>query len=97
MRYYRMLYLAGITNGDTDGMSTSGQHDCQVTRPERDRKVVSPCVRICKQDRQAGFCIGCGRTVHEVFRWFNMPDDERRETLAKLPGRLDSVKLNTGE
>ncbi|OAN76037.1 hypothetical protein A8B82_15950 [Sulfitobacter sp. EhC04] len=78
-------------------MSTSDQHDDLVTGPGKERKVESPCVRICKQDRQAGFCIGCGRTVQEVFRWYDMPDSKRRETLAELPGRLESVKLNTGE
>lgn len=61
-----------------------------------ERGIASPCVRICKQDRQAGFCVGCGRTVREVFFWFDMSDQERSDALARLPARLNSLKAEAG-
>ena len=54
--------------------------------------VETPCRRICKQDRKAGFCIGWGRTVREVFSWIDLPDEERERIGAELPLRLKSLE-----
>ncbi|MDE2235325.1 MAG: DUF1289 domain-containing protein [Gammaproteobacteria bacterium] len=40
----------------------------------------SPCTRICCLD-EADVCIGCGRTLDEIRRWSDMPDQIKRETL----------------
>ena len=51
----------------------------------------SPCRRICRQNAEAGFCEGCGRTVLEVFRWTSLAAAERSSILSQLPGRLASL------
>ena len=51
------------------------------------RRVVSPCIGICKLDQKSGLCIGCKRTIEEVGRWMMLEDPERQAILDKLPGR----------
>lgn len=58
--------------------------------------VTSPCRRICKQDRAAGFCIGCGRTPREVIMWFDMTAEARGDVEKRLPDRLRSLKSASG-
>jgi len=48
----------------------------------------SPCVRTCVIDQHSKFCIGCGRTLHEISYWTRYSPDERRHILAQLPARL---------
>jgi predicted Fe-S protein YdhL (DUF1289 family) len=47
----------------------------------------SPCVRTCVIDQQSKFCIGCGRTLHEISYWTRYTPDERRHILQQLPAR----------
>ncbi len=42
--------------------------------------VASPCVSICCLDDD-DVCIGCGRTLDEIRRWSDMPEQEKRATL----------------
>lgn len=58
--------------------------------------IVSPCRKICRQDRGAGCCIGCGRTVREVFMWFEMSEPEREQVRAELPARLARLPQDRG-
>jgi uncharacterized protein len=55
--------------------------------------IETPCIRVCKQDSKLGFCIGCGRTVMEVFQWSDMTPEERKKLMEKLPGRLRAAGL----
>lgn len=52
----------------------------------------SPCRRICRQNAEAGFCEGCGRTVAEVFRWTSLSEAERDQIRAALPDRLAGLE-----
>lgn len=54
----------------------------------------SPCVRTCVIDQQSQFCIGCGRTLHEISYWTRYTPDERQQILRALPARL-SVEPRT--
>lgn len=52
--------------------------------------VASPCVNICVLDEALGYCVGCGRTRAEIWKWIRATDDEKREivrcaALRKLP------------
>ena len=54
--------------------------------------VPSPCVSICVLDEALGYCIGCGRTRAEIWKWTRATDDEKRQilrwsSLRKLPPR----------
>jgi len=59
-----------------------------------ERPVASPCISVCVVDpRGSGVCVGCGRTLDEIAAWIDMPDDARRDVLARLPGRLAALRL----
>ena len=36
---------------------------------QKDLKMISPCISICKTDYSTGFCYGCGRTNEEKIIW----------------------------
>ena len=42
----------------------------------------TPCVSICAVEN--GTCIGCGRTVEEVTKWFDYTDHERKIVMERL-------------
>jgi uncharacterized protein len=57
--------------------------------------VPSPCLSICVLDEGLGYCIGCGRTRAEIWKWTRATDDEKREilrwsSLRPLPPREES-------
>jgi predicted Fe-S protein YdhL (DUF1289 family) len=47
----------------------------------------SPCVRTCVVDQQSKFCLGCGRTLHEISYWTRYTPEERQHILQQLPAR----------
>ena len=47
----------------------------------------SPCVRTCVIDQQSKFCVGCGRTLHEISYWTRYTREERQRILQQLPAR----------
>jgi hypothetical protein len=51
------------------------------------RRVVSPCIGICKLDQKSGFCIGCKRTIEEIGRWAMLDDPARQAIIDQLPTR----------
>jgi predicted Fe-S protein YdhL (DUF1289 family) len=48
------------------------------------RRIVSPCVNLCRIDRETRRCAG---SLDEIARWTTMSDTERDRVLAELPGR----------
>lgn len=47
----------------------------------------SPCKSICRIDERFGWCIGCKRTRAEIKAWSTASEAEKRDILARLPGR----------
>jgi predicted Fe-S protein YdhL (DUF1289 family) len=56
--------------------------------------IASPCVKICVFDKEAGLCMGCGRTLDEIAGWLRLSDDERRAVMAALPARLAAARAH---
>jgi predicted Fe-S protein YdhL (DUF1289 family) len=54
--------------------------------------IESPCILVCSIDMKTGFCFGCGRTREEIGAWMTMSPEARREIMALLPARLDTVE-----
>ena len=52
----------------------------------------TPCVDICLLDPEAGLCLGCGRSIHEIAGWAAMSDGERRAIMVELPRRMQRLK-----
>jgi uncharacterized protein len=54
--------------------------------------VESPCVKICAIDPASELCMGCGRTLDEITRWYGMGGDARRRIMAELPARIETLR-----
>jgi len=54
--------------------------------------IESPCILICSIDLKTGFCFGCGRTKDEIAAWIGMTPQARRQVMAELPARLETVE-----
>ena len=63
------------------------------------KKILSPCISICKSDPATGFCYGCARTDEEKKIWKN-PDTTnvwKKENLNILKSRMGEAQLKTFE
>jgi hypothetical protein len=54
-------------------------------------EVETPCIKICVVDPETGFCIGCGRTRHEIASWLGWSPERRREVMSGLPERVATL------
>jgi hypothetical protein len=59
--------------------------------------MISPCVRICTMDVEAGLCEGCGRTLDEIAGWVRMDEAGRQAIMAALPARLEAKRRSEAE
>ena len=60
-------------------------------------KVISPCISICKNNPDSGFCYGCARTNEEKKIWKN-PNTQntwKLENLNLLKQRMSESQLKT--
>ncbi len=54
--------------------------------------IESPCILVCSIDMVTGLCFGCGRTREEIGYWSMITPERRREIMAELPARLETVE-----
>ena len=54
--------------------------------------IESPCILVCSMDMNTGYCFGCGRTRDEIEAWIEMTPQTRREVMALLPARLETME-----
>jgi hypothetical protein len=60
-----------------------------LTEDDKPSQVKSPCVQICILDEAIGWCIGCGRTRAEIWKWTRCSDDEKREIAKRAAKRME--------
>jgi len=53
--------------------------------------IETPCIKVCVVDPETGHCIGCGRTRQEIGGWLGFSPEQRREIMASLPQRMESL------
>ena len=63
------------------------------------KKIISPCISICKTDPVTGFCYGCARTDEEKKIWKNSDttNEWKKENLIILKNRMIDSQLKTFE
>ena len=66
------------------------QPPVQVAPVKSISKVVSPCIKVCTL--QDNFCIGCGRSTHEIAEWSKATIERKKEILEVLPNRLRRMR-----
>ena len=54
--------------------------------------IESPCILVCSMDINTGYCFGCGRTRGEIEAWIDMTPQARRDIMAVLPARLETME-----
>ena len=61
------------------------------------KKIISPCISICRTDPVTGFCYGCARTTEEKKFWKdeNIADDWKEENLKIILTRMKGWQLET--
>ena len=62
-----------------------------------DKKIISPCISICKTDPRTGYCYGCGRTNEEKIIWKNEKTTTvwKQTNLNLLVQRMSGWQLET--
>ena len=54
--------------------------------------MISPCRGICTTDTDTGWCIGCGRTLHERTNWHSIDEQTQLNLIRReLKDRLKSI------
>ncbi len=61
------------------------------------KKIISPCISICKTDPVSGFCYGCARTDDEKRLWKSddTKDDWKKINLKEITTRMQGWQLET--
>jgi len=61
------------------------------------KKVISPCISICRTDPVTGYCYGCARTNKEKKLWKdeNTKDQWKEENLKLIMNRMRGWQLET--
>ena len=63
------------------------------------KKIVSPCISICKTDPVTGFCYGCARNNEEKKLWKdeNTSDEWKNKNLSEIISRMQGWQRDTFE
>ena len=61
------------------------------------KKIVSPCISICKTDPLTGYCYGCARTEEEKKIWKDEETNNKwkKENITELLGRMTGWQLDS--
>ena len=61
------------------------------------KKIVSPCISICKTDPLTGYCYGCARTDEEKNLWKDekITDEWKSKNLKEIVSRMRGWQLDT--
>tara|TARA_Y200000002_G_scaffold134834_1_gene111142 strand:+ start:1274 stop:1537 length:264 start_codon:yes stop_codon:yes gene_type:complete len=62
-----------------------------------EKKIISPCISICRTDPVTGYCYGCARTNEEKKLWKNKDtiDDWKKGNLKIIITRMQGWQLET--
>ena len=62
-----------------------------------EKKIISPCISICRTDPVTGYCYGCARTTEEKRQWKNEDTKNvwKEENLKIIAARMKGWQLDT--
>ena len=55
---------------------------------------ITPCVSVCKIDKQTRKCTGCGRTIDQIKDWTKYSDQDRMNVMKELGYGKRRKKIN---
>lgn len=59
----------------------------ELSHPELQTPVPSPCINVCEMDKASGLCRGCMRTIDEIVAWGGAGDDYKRAVWKEIRRR----------
>ncbi len=59
----------------------------ELSHPELQTPVPSPCINVCEMDKASGLCRGCMRTIDEIVAWGSAGDDYKRAVWKEIRRR----------
>jgi uncharacterized protein len=65
--------------------------DIPIAAPLAGATVPSPCVSLCKMNRDTGFCEGCLRTIDEIVAWSRADDHFKRAVWEEIRRREEMI------
>lgn len=65
--------------------------DIPTAAPLAGAAVPSPCVSLCKMNRDTGFCEGCLRTIDEIVAWSRADDNFKRTVWEAIRRREEMI------
>ena len=62
-----------------------------------EKKIISPCISICRTDPLTGFCYGCARTIEDKKKWKDDKTsvDWKKNNLKEITQRMEGWQLET--
>ena len=45
---------------------------------------VTPCISVCKIDKETRTCTGCGRSIDQITQWTKYTDEQRQQIMKEL-------------
>ena len=62
-----------------------------------EKKIISPCISICRTDPITGYCYGCARTNEEKRKWKDdkSTNEWKEENLKTITARMQGWQLET--
>ena len=57
--------------------------------------VLTPCLGVCRINKETQLCEGCFRSPAEVAEWLFYPDEKKRLIMSELPKRDSRVEKDT--
>ncbi len=68
-----------------------------MNKSSKIKKIVSPCISICRTDPRTGYCYGCARTNEEKKRWADneTTNDWKIKNIELIKERMSGWQLET--
>jgi len=58
------------------------------------KKIISPCIGVCKLDIDSNICVGCLRTVDEIANWPQLDNEKAMQIMRQIKDRYITEKTS---
>ena len=57
-------------------------------------KIISPCIGVCKLDKESKICVGCLRSADEIANWPQLDNEKAMQIMEQIKDRYISEKTS---
>ena len=58
------------------------------------KKIISPCIGVCKLDIDSNICVGCLRTADEIENWPKLDNEKAMQIMGQIKDRYITEKTS---